>query len=97
MQEYGPFELLTLEGNIVPGRGIRKPRGRRSRNTSHCTLGTAFGELFRRTFISGGGVYYYRTFYGKDQQQQSEETKGTGYRAGRNEKTIFSGLKEEKG
>jgi predicted DNA-binding protein with PD1-like motif len=47
MEEYGPFELLTLEGNIVPLVG--EFGGLKDGDPVvhlHCTLGTAYGGLF---------------------------------------------------
>jgi predicted DNA-binding protein with PD1-like motif len=46
IEEYGPFELLTLEGNIVP---IASEFGDFKSGDPvvhiHCTLGTAYGSL----------------------------------------------------
>lgn len=47
MEEYGPYELLSLEGNIVPLVG--EFAGLKDGDPVihlHCTLGTAFGGLF---------------------------------------------------
>ncbi len=47
MEEYGPFELLTLEGNVVPLVG--EFAGLKDGDPVihlHCTLGTAYGGLF---------------------------------------------------
>lgn len=47
MEEYGPFELLTLEGNIVPLVGeFGDLRDEDPVIHLHCTLGTAYGNLF---------------------------------------------------
>ena len=47
MEEYGPFELLTLEGNVVPliGEFGNLKEGDLVLHL-HCTLGTAFGNIF---------------------------------------------------
>lgn len=47
METYGPFELLTLEGNIVPlaGEFGNLKQGDPVLHL-HCTLGTAYGNLF---------------------------------------------------
>ena len=47
MEEYGPFELLTLEGNVVPlvGEFANLKDGDPVMHL-HCTLGTAYGNLF---------------------------------------------------
>ena len=47
MEEYGPYELLTLEGNIVPlvGEFGNLKHGDPVVHV-HCTLGTAYGDLF---------------------------------------------------
>jgi len=47
MQTYGPFELLTLEGNVVPlvGEFGNLKEGDLVLHL-HCTLGTAYGSLF---------------------------------------------------
>ena len=47
MEEYGPFELLTLEGNVVPlvGEFGNLKEGDLVLHL-HCTLGTAYGNLF---------------------------------------------------
>jgi uncharacterized protein len=47
MEEYGPYELITLEGNIVPLVG--EFGGLKDSDPVihlHCTLGTAYGNLF---------------------------------------------------
>ena len=47
MEEYGPFELLTLEGNIVPLVGtFGDLKDGDPVIHLHCTLGTAYGSLF---------------------------------------------------
>lgn len=47
MEEYGPFELLTLEGNIVPLVGeFGDLKDGDPVIHLHCTLGTAYGDLF---------------------------------------------------
>ena len=47
MEEYGPFELLTLEGNIVPLVGkFGDLKDGDPVIHLHCTLGTAYGNLF---------------------------------------------------
>ena len=47
MEEYGPFELLTLEGNIVPLVGeFGDLKDGDPVIHLHCTLGTANGNLF---------------------------------------------------
>lgn len=47
MEEYGPYELLTLEGNVVPlvGEFGNLKEGDLVVHV-HCTLGTAYGNLF---------------------------------------------------
>ena len=47
MQEYGPFELLTLEGNVVPlvGEFAALKHGDPVVHL-HATLGTAYGNVF---------------------------------------------------
>ena len=47
LEEYGPFELLTLEGNIVPLVGeFGDLKDGDPVIHLHCTLGTAYGNLF---------------------------------------------------
>ena len=47
MEEYGPFELLTLEGNVVPLVGeFGDLKDGDLVLHLHCTLGTAYGNLF---------------------------------------------------
>lgn len=47
MEEYGPFELLTLEGNIVPLVGeFGDLKDGDPVIHLHCTFGTAYGSLF---------------------------------------------------
>ena len=47
MEEYGPFELLTLEGNVVPLVGeFGDMKDGDPVIHLHCTLGTAYGSLF---------------------------------------------------
>ena len=47
MEEYGPFELLTLEGNVVPLVGeFANLKDGDPVTHLHCTLGTAYGNLF---------------------------------------------------
>ena len=47
MEEYGPFELLTLEGNVVPLVGeFGNLKDGDPVMHLHCTLGTAYGNLF---------------------------------------------------
>ncbi len=47
LEEYGPFELLTLEGNIVPIVGeFGDLKDGDPVIHLHCTLGTANGNLF---------------------------------------------------
>jgi len=47
MEEYGPFELLTLEGNVVPLVGeFGDLKDGDPVIHLHCTLGTAYGNLF---------------------------------------------------
>ena len=47
MEEYGPYELLTLEGNIVPLVGkFGDLKDGDPVIHLHCTLGTAYGNLF---------------------------------------------------
>jgi len=47
MEEYGPFELLTLEGSIVPLVGeFGDLKDGDLVLHLHCTLGTAYGTLF---------------------------------------------------
>jgi len=47
MEEYGPFELLTLEGSIVPLVGeFGDLKDGDLVLHLHCTLGTAYGNLF---------------------------------------------------
>jgi len=47
LEEYGPFELLTLEGNIVPLVGeFGDLEDGDPVIHLHCTLGTAYGSLF---------------------------------------------------
>ena len=47
MEEYGPFELLTLEGNVVPLAGeFGNLKDGDPVLHLHCTLGTAYGNLF---------------------------------------------------
>ena len=47
MEEYGPFELLTLEGNVVPLVGeFGDLKDGDPVMHLHCTLGTAYGNLF---------------------------------------------------
>lgn len=47
MEEYGPFELLTLEGNIVPLVGeFGDLKDGDPVIHLHCTFGTAYGNLF---------------------------------------------------
>ncbi len=47
MEAYGPFELLTLEGNVVPLVGeFGDLKDGDLVLHLHCTLGTAYGNLF---------------------------------------------------
>jgi len=47
MEAYGPFELLTLEGNVVPLVGeFGDLKDGDLVLHLHCTLGTAYGSLF---------------------------------------------------
>jgi hypothetical protein len=47
MEEHGPFELLTLEGNVVPLVGTFGDLKEGDLVLHlHCTLGTAYGNLF---------------------------------------------------
>ena len=47
MEEYGPFELLTLEGNVIPLVGdFSNLKDGDPVMHLHCTLGTAYGNLF---------------------------------------------------
>ena len=47
METYGPFELLTLEGNVVPLAGeFANLKDGDPVVHLHCTLGTAYGNLF---------------------------------------------------
>jgi predicted DNA-binding protein with PD1-like motif len=47
MEEYGPFELLTLEGNIVPLMGTFGDMKEGDPVIHlHCTLGMSYGGLF---------------------------------------------------
>lgn len=47
MEEYGPYELLTLEGNVVPLVGtFGDLKDGDPVVHLHCSLGTAYGDLF---------------------------------------------------
>ena len=47
MEAYGPFELLTLEGDVVPLVGeFGDLKDGDLVLHLHCTLGTAYGNLF---------------------------------------------------
>ena len=78
MEEYGPYELLTLEGNIVPLVG--EFGGMKDGDPVihlHCTLGMSYGNLF------GGHLFQATVFttteimLAKVKNSQVKKTQGT--------------------
>jgi len=87
MEEYGPFELLTLEGNIVPlvGEFGNLKDGDLVLHL-HCTLGTAYGtpfggHLFKATIFTTTELFLARVKNSQVKKKQSAVTGLTEMRA----------------
>jgi len=87
MEEYGPFELLTLEGNIVPlvGEFGNLKDGDLVLHL-HCTLGTAYGtpfggHLFKATIFTTTELFLARIKNSQVKKKQSAVTGLTEMRA----------------
>jgi len=87
MEEYGPFELLTLEGNIVPlvGEFGNLKDGDLVLHL-HCTLGTAYGtpfggHLFKATIFTTTELFLAKVKNSQVKKKQSAVTGLTEMRA----------------
>jgi predicted DNA-binding protein with PD1-like motif len=78
MEEYGPYELLTLEGDIVPlvGEFGDMKEGDPVIHL-HCTLGTAYGNLFGGHLFKATVFTTTEIFLAKVKNSQVKKKQGT--------------------
>ena len=78
LEEYGPFELLTLEGNIVPLVGeFGDLKDGDPVIHLHCTLGTAYGNLFGGHLFKATVFTTTELFIAKVKNSQVKKKQGT--------------------
>ena len=78
MEEYGPFELLTLEGSVVPlvGQFGALNDGDLVLHL-HCTLGTSYGNLFGGHFFKATVFTTTELFLAKVKNSQVKKKQST--------------------